>query len=146
MTGLVLLIALASCGKKESTEEIPFTEYSWAYTDCQWTDPGSDNSVIIINSKTELEKHLICTENSYPEIDFSKHTLLSASGLGAFSVENASLFQNSKDEYKLEVAVMEAHITHELSNRVHTWHIAIVAPKISDAAKINLKVNVKELY
>jgi hypothetical protein len=145
---ILLLLAgvISSCGKNNEPTEIPFTEYTWGNTDCYWTDLGSDNSVIIINSETELEKYLICAESNCPEIDFPKHTLLMASGPGAFSVESVTFFQNSKDEYELKVTIKEAYIPFDMENRVYTWHIAIVVPKIPDVAKINLKVDVIELY
>jgi hypothetical protein len=143
---LVLAIVLVSC-KKESTNkltEIPFTEYSWAFTDCYWINPGSADSVIIINSETALEQYFTCTDSSYPEIDFAKNTLLFVSSIGAFSVEKVNLSQKSKNEYELKVDIMEAMI-HYAGDREYTWFIAIITSKIPDVTKINLKVDVINL-
>jgi len=87
LAALLLIIAeLASSCNPPPPEpdsypiDISFTEYSLLDTHCQWQNLPYDEKVIIINSNEELEKYISCTEDSYPAIDFSKHTLLLISG------------------------------------------------------------------
>jgi hypothetical protein len=80
---LILAGMIIACGKEkeeEKTIEIPFTEYSLIGTSCQWSNLGYDGKLIVINSNAELENYVICTDGAFPEIDFSKNTLLLASG------------------------------------------------------------------
>ena len=106
-TAFLLILAVSvACKKKEQYPiEIPFTEYSLTES-CQWTNFICDK-IIIINSSKELENYVICAEENYPEIDFSKYTLLIANGHtpnGILEVSNR-LLQLSANKYKLDIEI-----------------------------------------
>jgi hypothetical protein len=62
---LILARSFAACGKE--LIEVPLTEYCLAETDCWWSNFEA-YKVFIINSHEELEKYIVCTEDSYPAI------------------------------------------------------------------------------
>ena len=122
--------------------EIPFTEYSLAGTSCQWVNINYGNysfdaNVIAINSSEELEEYIDCSSGSYPEIDFSKHTLLLASGRapnGVHEISNCSL-QFSNNEYQLEIRI---HL--EPREVIGRWIMALVVNKLREESDIDLKI------
>jgi hypothetical protein len=134
-----LFIMSAGCTKKEKENEpieIPFTEYSLGETDCSWQNLNHDNKVIIINSKTELEKYVICTEGTFPEIDFSKHTLLFASGSTVYGIQYLSQkFLFTKNSYILEI-----EITLNDATVVELWMSALIIDKLNDENNAALNV------
>jgi hypothetical protein len=138
-----LFIMSAECTKKEKENEpveIPFTEYSLGETDCSWQNLNHDNKVIIINSKTELETYITCTEGTFPDIDFSKHTLLLASGGGGdIRRTDVYLSQKFKDKYELKITL---HVG--ITAVALKWKAAVIIPKISSNARIT--VDVEETY
>jgi len=93
LIAFLLIVAgwFSSCKEKEENNdivEIPFTEYSLVGTSAQWTNLRYDNKVIIINSSAALENYLTNTGSGYPAIDFSKQTLLLASGEAANGIRD----------------------------------------------------------
>ena len=135
---LNLTFVFASC-KKENPVEIPFTEYSLTGTSCQWTNLDYNESVIIINSNKELEKYINCTNSgSYLEIDFSKYTLLLVNGRSLnniTSIEPIRLIQYSNRRYDIKIVIRVG-----IAGLAESWTCAILAPKISNNAKITKKV------
>ena len=135
-----LFIAFFSFCKKTESEpnypiNIPFDEYSLEGTQCQWTNLPYNDEVIVINNKEELEKYISCTEVNYPEIDFSKHTLIIAHGLSTSSVlnTNASLQQISKQVYEMKVEVLVGYAL------VMTyWYVPIIVNKLRDGCIVEL--------
>jgi len=119
--------------------EIPFTEYSPTGSICQWITPnmtGYSSNLIIINSHEELENYK-CQGGNYPEIDFSKHTLLLAYGREPYRVtpNYKSLQQLSAQNY-----VMKVNINPGFSPVVTHWWTPIVVSKIVEDAHIELIV------
>jgi hypothetical protein len=115
--------------------EISFTEYSLAGSSCQWKNFNYDNKLIVINSNEELENYINCLEGNYPEIDFSKHTLLLVSGTtpnGIVEISNR-LFQLSANEYKLDVEILlnEAEM-------LGYWITALIVNKLNEENDIEL--------
>jgi hypothetical protein len=133
---LILLSATSSCGEKEEATEVPFTEYSLAETSCWWSNLDI-KEIIIINSNAELEKYITCTEGTFPEVDFSKNTLLIAHGGATNGVGKItpSFYQNSAYKYTLNVSIVLG-----ITMVAEGWSITILVPKISDNAEINLNV------
>ena len=114
--------------------EIPFTDY---YMYHSYVDPPCwdvlyplNGSLIVINSEKELEKYFICADD-YPAIDFSKHTLLMASGSTVWVIEdiNTVFLKNSANLYTLKATISTGILT-----TGEYWSIAILAPKIEDEA------------
>ena len=125
--------------------EIPFTEYfiHWHYLLSEfscWKNLNHDfdspdyiwpGKVTIINNNEELENYLICPEE-YPVIDFSKYTLVLASGLTGnvmSGIPDIYFFKNSSHQYTMEAIINEGILNHE-----NYWCIAILTPKIEDEA------------
>ena len=149
---VVLAGSLYSCGKSSENillepTEIPITELV-LHSFCSWRQSSSgqyiENSVIIINSNEELEKRFGCYNidfDYFPEIDFSRHTLLYADGASdccnSFVVEYTFL-QNGKNKYTLNIT----HMTGPLA-AVVPWQIGLLTTKIANNSQI--KLNVKEI-
>ena len=122
--------------------EIPFAEYSLTGTSCQWANINYGNysydaHVIAINSSEELEEYINCSNGNYPEIDFSKQTLLLASGLtpnGIIEINNR-LLQLSNNKYQLEIKI---HL--EPRDAIGRWVMALVVNKLSEESDIELKI------
>ncbi len=132
---LTLAGMVMSCKDKEKSIEISFTEYSLVQTPCSWTHLNFDNTVIVNNDK-DMVKYVKCENGNYPEVDFSKHTLLLASGRSSSDIRqiDTKFFQNSKNKYTLKVTIYLGFAT-----IAQGWNKAIIVPKISDEAIIILE-------
>jgi hypothetical protein len=148
----VLFVALAfivigcdggdSPTKPDYPIEVPFTEYLVTGTPCQWRW-GSLNSyrgeLIIINSDDELKNYITCTDDSYPDVDFSKSSILLANG-GTPRLINTiekRLQQISENEYKLNVVVGLLDAT-----QPYAWAVALITNKLSEISHIELGVTI----
>jgi hypothetical protein len=126
-------------GYKKDAIEIPYTEYSLSETSCQWKNIQSDK-VIIINNDEELQGYLICTDDDYSKIDFSKHSLLLLKGMASsYPVTHIDInFSEAINEYKLDLIVYTGMATMPSS-----WLTSIIVPKINDGAEIILNLQQK---
>jgi len=122
--------------------EIPFEGYSITATSCYWinlTYPTypANGDLKVINSNEELENYITCSVGTYPEIDFSKHTLLVSSGFttNMNMLSNIELLQNSFSEYTLNLLIQVTNFTVPSG-----WLYAFLMPKISDEATVILNV------
>jgi len=140
---VVALFAAVGCDKSETPPvinypiEIPFTEYSLAGASCQWTNLNYDNKLIVINSKEDLGSYINCLEGNYPEIDFSKHTLLLAIGTtpnGIFEISNR-LLQLSAIKYKLNIEILLGD-----TEGIENWYSALIVNKLSRESDSELVV------
>ena len=139
------LLAVGACDKTENMPEhypieIPFTEYSLESTSCQWTGLAYD-TVVTINSMEELNQYVTCMGGSYPEIDFSKYTLLLAHGKAPSSVVNvscSSLQQLLEQSYKMEVEIVVGDAA-VISN----WQVPIIINRLDERCTIELIVALK---
>lgn len=121
--------------------DIPFTEYLLAGTFCQWINLNYDDKIIVINSNEQLASYINCQEENYPEINFSKYTLLLAHGKAPSSIVNvncSSLQQYSEQNYKMEVEVAVGDAT-VLSN----WQIPVIIGKLDEKSIIELIITIK---
>lgn len=126
----------------EEPEEIPYTEL-WKYSNerpCQREETqGRFPTLIVINSNEELEHH-VCDALDFPDIDFSKQTLLIAYGR-VDSLDDAYL-QKFTTGYVLNL-VLSGSVTSGLRN----WEIAIVTDKLEKEKKVELiKIDYQPLY
>jgi hypothetical protein len=136
------LFLIAGCKKNDPTGENPeypieilFTEYSLTKS-CQWTKLTYNNTVVIINSDEELKQYVACTDNNYPKIDFSKHTLLVANGKTdhrIFEITITGLQQLSENEYELNI-----EIALDMAAIVKEWKVAFIVEKVSEESKVNV--------
>jgi hypothetical protein len=144
-TAIALLLAgtAVACKEKETNEqpvEIPFVEYSLPDTNCQWKNLSYDNKVVVINRNDDFKKYINCTDESYPEIDFSKNTLLLASGAGGdIRRTEIQFLKNTYNKYTLKVILHEG-----IAAVILTWKVAILVPKMSE--KITVTLNVEQTY
>jgi hypothetical protein len=135
-----LFILSAGCadnGKENEPTEIPFTEYSLTGTDCRWANLDYNGNVIVINSKTEIEKYLVCTNDSYPDVDVANKTLLlvhgrATSGVGQITY---SFYHHYANQYTLNVNVSLGFTT-----VAQPWSIGIVVSKLPSDVKIELNI------
>jgi len=114
--------------KLELPIKIPFEKYSLDDTLCKWTNLIYDDSVIIIDSEEELINYLNCMNGSYPTNDFSKYTILLASGTTNVEISEIkvkTLRKLSSNIYELEVEI-ESFIG---STENEHWQIAVFIPK-----------------
>jgi hypothetical protein len=117
--------------------DIPFTKYSLT-TSCQWVNLNYDEKVTIINSTEELTNYISCMEGSYHAIDFSKYTLLLASGEttnGISKIIVNDLQQLSCKEYELSIKVLLNDTT-----VIKKWIIALTMKKVSEESHVELKI------
>jgi len=119
--------------------EIPIENYSLAGTSCQWTNlPLYGNYVFTINSDEEIEQYVVCTEENYPEIDFSVYTLLLAVGWSphAFAtLISREYMQISRNEYTLNLKIHSGYML-----MPSPWRFAFLVPKVFDEEIIILNV------
>jgi len=119
--------------------EIPFEEYSLEGTSCQWINLNYSYSseLITIYSNAELENHIICSSGNYPEIDFSKHTLLLANGSTPNGISEISkhLLQYSVNKYKLNIEILLND-----SDMVDFWITALIVNKLKEESSVELNV------
>jgi len=108
---------------------------------CWWTNLNYNNSIIIINSEEELKKYINCSNTNYPEIDFSKHTLLLANGRSPNTIYELSkhLLQPSKNKYRLDIEIRQTD-----SNGDGSWVVALIANKLSEESNVELDVTIIE--
>jgi len=119
--------------------EIPFEEYSLVGTSCRWLfNLINFDKVITINSNQELESFIICTNGSYHEIDFSKHSLLLAQGMSVGRIPkllNAEFLKNNANEYALSLTIFAGIMTSG-----EPWCFAFLVPKMPDDEVVTLHV------
>ena len=139
---LVVAVSFYSCQNKENNDpvDIPFTEYSLAGTSCQWTNLNYDDKVIVISSSEELGRYLTSAESGFPAIDFSKHSLLLASGTTTNAISDISKsLQQLAAKY-----VLDAEITLNSIPVAQQWVIALVISKLNERSNIELNVTYEE--
>jgi len=118
--------------------ELSFENYSLEGSSCHWTNLPYNDKVIIINNSVELEKYISCNEGSYPAIDFSKHSLILASGktdIGIYEIVANNLLQLSSNKFKLTVGIVLYGIVN-----IESWNIALLVEKLNKESVLELNV------
>ena len=146
LLSILLLLAgiSSSCNpeKDKYPKDVSFTEYSLQENLCQWANLPYDNNVLIINSNEELKKYLSCSDDMFPVIDFTKHSLLLASGevdKGVYKVKVISLQQFSLKKYDLSVEVT----TNDTATN-NSWCKALLVEKLGTESDFKLNVTLKK--
>ena len=134
----MLLVSTFSCEK-------PFTEYSlgvgiapWG----PWKNLNYDNTVIIINNNSELEHYFAGTGDDFPNINFSKRTLLIANGVTGAGINTKSikgLQRFSINRYKLNIEI-SVYDTADLG----AWVTTLTTNKLRNDAYVELNVKIKK--
>jgi len=119
--------------------DIPFEEYSLSEISCEWKNLPYDERVIIINNSVELDNYINCAKSNYPEIDFSKQSLILVSGKTDSGIEEIakSFVQLSKNNFKLDLEIQFN------ATDAEEWHIALITRKISNDNQIELIITDK---
>ena len=129
---------------------IPYEEYfiqiSGTHYFCEWDNwkffwdyenfDGYSTSTVI-NSDEELENYIRCYEANYPEIDFSKYSLILVNGYYPHGCTPKYLLlqQTSVNEYQLDIEISYV-VEFEESCK---WVVALIVDKLPEDN--NIKVN-----
>ena len=120
-------------------KEVSFTDYSSEYNYCQLPNFTKNDSCIIINSNEELKNYIECWNGIYPEVDFTKYSLLLAGGRSPFSpctVIEKQLQQISDNEYSLYLDIADGTLFIG-----DVWVILLKVPKLLENATVNLSID-----
>ena len=112
------------------------------YPSSDWTNLNHDNTVIIINSDSKLKEYFVGTGDNYPNINFSKQTLLIASGMtpyGLYRKNIKGLQRILGNRYNLNIELYMGDTAN-----IDNWAVALITKKISDNADIKLNVKIKK--
>jgi hypothetical protein len=96
-----------------------------------------EGKISVINNDEELENYLTCPED-YPEIDFSKQTLVLASGSTTYcpiSIRDIAFVRNSVNQYTLSAAIWAGPLC-----MGEYWCMAILTPKVEEKADVILSI------
>jgi hypothetical protein len=142
----LLLAGLFACEENEENEpevNIPFTEYSLGEIS-YLSNLAYDDSVIVVNSNEDLVKciHQFGDKIRYPAIDFSKYTLLLASGAADYGiVDIAGISQKILTKnYRLRLQYRQKL----RQSSVYLWETAALIPKLPQDAQISLEFDYKD--
>lgn len=145
---LIPLIIIApfhfSC--KKLNEDIPITypvdvevsDFSLTGTPCNWNwQTIKRDTLYVINSVEDIRVHVSCQVDNLPSINFGEKSLLLIRGVTPNGVYTLSRFlkQNSSKEYLLEI-----NIKMNATTLPGHWLIAILTPKLSSSAIIELDI------
>ncbi|MDR2972185.1 MAG: hypothetical protein LBU83_09690 [Bacteroidales bacterium] len=117
------------------------SEFScWKNLNHDWHDPGyvPTGKLSIVNSTEELENYLICTED-YPAIDFSKHTLLLASGCTGSGIY-PKISVNHLREFSLNEYLLDIEILLGPASDIDYWAAVLIVEKMGKESVIDLKI------
>jgi len=121
--------------------EVPFLEYSIEGTQSKWKKFYGylgNNDIVIINSNEKLERYLECdSAMSYPEIDFSKYSLLLALGVhGEMKKEKVKTLKKlSRQNYLMQIFFDPSE-----TQDIKYWWVPIMVKKIDEESMVELKV------
>jgi len=133
---VILLTGMAGCKKNEleGNKVLPTVDIGSQY-DCVIDLVNmQQDSIYVINIKKEFEKFFTCENN--PQIDFSKKTVLIASGGTKNGISNISTelsFENSIYSLFVDITLNDAAVA-------QGWHIAVITNKINTSS-VMLNVN-----
>ena len=123
--------------------KIEFTNFAWDGNHNLWTNLDYDGKVIIINSIEELQNYVnSLDDNDYADIDFSKYSLLLASGISDYGISDikAKTFQQlAENHYELEIEITLNDVL-----ECEQWLLAVIVDKLSADSKVDLKITTFE--
>jgi hypothetical protein len=103
-------------------------------TSIRWTNLGHDEALIVVSSDEELGNYV--NGPNYPDIDFSRNTLLLISGPSTNGVTEVTgqLLPDGDDGYLFNVSVQQGIVGLEL------WMLAVTVPFVvrEDQIKVNI--------
>jgi len=118
-------------------------KYSLSKTLCQWSPLIYDFPVlIIINSNEELKKNINCAEGNYPQVDFSKYSLLLINLKRDWNVTNITenFLKLSDNDYILNI---EFTFLQDIVRPSEWLRFAIVTEKMSPESNVEFNITEK---
>jgi len=117
--------------------DIPFEDLSGTGTLCYRVAGSFNDGVRIVNSLEEWQNYITCTNDIYPEVDFSIHTLILARGVSITGISKVtrSIQQLSPCKYRLDIELWRSGL-----QQIVEWGFTLVINKISEESQIELNV------
>lgn len=150
--GATIIALMAACDKDNSPNdpidqgndplpdpiEATFAEYSLEGTSSAWAnlDYGDRESLLMVINSDEILSNHICGKD-YPQIDFSKKTLLFAYGVEGYqnAPNDVKFRQTPSGDYMVTI-----NLRPSLAAAMLEWRVAIVVDKLSDKDKVGLSI------
>jgi len=119
---------------------VSYKKYSLEESACEWKEDrfaASNGTVVVINNNESLENYVGCIEGTYPAVDFSRQTLLVATGLEAYQNTPVigTLVKNPDGAYAMEVNMNVSD-----APAPNFWQVSVVVDKIDDDSRISVAV------
>lgn len=140
----LFVAGIVSCEKDKTPEnsiEYPvdtsFEKYTLTEGLCYWK-VFEDSKVIVINNNEELQNYVECTDTTYPNVDFSKYSLLLLRGHTTSSpveVVKTQLTQIAENKYVIYVKVKAG-----MATMPDGWNVAITTKKLFENDVITVNV------
>ena len=133
---LFLIIGMGGC--EDEMKKLFFENFTLNEEFCQWRQFEVD-TVIIVNTKTELGRITICTEN-LPEIDFDDYSLVFAGGTAIHGVGIIvrHLYEVSNNSLILE---LKDRNSGSIVPTVETpWAVAVLSQNLPQNTNIELRI------
>ena len=131
-------------GKAGDTTEVSYTEYSLSGTSCEWNFTKEDSDIIVVNSREELEKYIVCDgECTAPSVDFEKHSLVIAHGgctNGIHQIGVSKFVKFADEKYGLYIDIVMGW-----TDAPELWTYAIITDKLSGQNSVELFVDIESL-
>lgn len=151
LMALFAVCAMTSCEKEsaptkipESPVELPYAEYSLSGTSCEWNFTKEDSDIIVVNSREELEKYIVCdSECTAPSVDFEKHSLVIAHGgctNGIHQIGVSKFVKFADEKYGLYIDIVMGW-----TDAPELWTYAIITDKICGQNSVELFVDIESL-
>ena len=125
-------------------EEVSYTEYSLSGTSCEWNFTKEDSDIIVVNSREELEKYIVCDgECAAPSVDFEKHSLVIAHGgctNGIHQIGVSKFVKFADEKYGLYIDIVMGW-----TDAPELWTYAIITDKLSGQNSVELFVDIESL-
>lgn len=129
---------------KHTADDVPYMEYSLAGTQCEWSFTKDDSDIIVVNSREELEKYIVCDgECTAPSVDFEKHSLVIAHGgctNGIHQIGVSKFVKFADEKYGLYIDIVMGW-----TDAPELWTKALLVEKWDKLYTINLNVDVRYL-
>lgn len=131
-------------GKAGDTTEVSYTEYSLSGTSCEWNFTKEDSDIIVVNSREELEKYIVCDgECTAPSVDFENHSLVIAHGgctNGIHQIGVSKFVKFADEKYGLYIDIVMGW-----TDAPELWTYAIITDKLSGQNSVELFVDIESL-
>ena len=128
----------------ESPVELPYAEYSLSGTSCEWNFTKEDSDIIVVNSREELEKYIVCDgECTAPSVDFEKHSLVIAHGgctNGIHQIGVSKFVKFADEKYGLYIDIVMGW-----TDAPELWTYAIITDKLNGQNSVELFVDIESM-